>query len=917
MAERLIGRDAEIRASEHFLDAVADGPAALLIEGQAGIGKTTVWEETLRLSSTRSYHVLSCRPAAAETKLSFGALTDLLVGVGDDVIAELPKPQRRALDTARLRIDPGRRAPDQRAVFTGLVSSLGVMAREGPVVVGVDDAQWLDLASSRALAFAARRLRAHRIGILAAVRVDSDTAATFDRSLPEQLVSRIALGPLSLGAVYQLIRSRLGFTLPRPVLLRVHAAAGGNPFYALEIARALLRTGMPPLGEDIPIPGDLQQLVAERISRLPARTRGALIVASALSQPTTDLVDRPALEKAEQAGLVRIADGGRIAFAHPLFASAVYADVPERRRLRLHRQLAESVLDVEERARHLVRASAGPDEEVALALDEAADHATRRGAPEVAAELEEEAAHRTPPDADAARWQRLLDSAEHLIHAGDGDRARSLAERVVADSSSGAVRGRALRLIAETCYRDRMADAPALLEEALASVAGDPAAVVDIEESLAFVAVATGNLSEMERHGRRAAELAESLGATAVLAEALALMEMCRFFMARGVDDAILERALALEDPERQVPVQMRPSMTAAQLYEWTGKFERANELLFGLRERVTERGEESDLPFVLIHLAAAHFLMGAHDAAERYADEALEAAALVGSELLRGFALNIRAHVRARVGDMPRAREDSLEALAISERVGWPHGVLAARWTLGFLALSEGDPRGAADALEPVVAAVEALGLYDWATAMYIPDAIEALVGIGELERAMRLTDELAACGRRLDRAWALATSGRCRALIQAAQGDLDAALASIDSALVEHQRVAMPFEHGRSLLVRGRIQRRARQKRAAHETLEHALSLFEELGALVWAQTARNELGRIGLRRSAPSELTDTEDRVAELAASGLTNKQIAQRAFLTPKSVEDVLHRVYRKLDIHSRAELGARMVVRARD
>jgi DNA-binding NarL/FixJ family response regulator len=288
-----------------------------------------------------------------------------------------------------------------------------------------------------------------------------------------------------------------------------------------------------------------------------------------------------------------------------------------------------------------------------------------------------------------------------------------------------------------------------------------------------------------------------------------------------------------------------------------------------------------------------------------------------VESELMRGFALQLRALARARRGAVDGARADAEESLAICVRVGWPHGIAAARWALGCVALAEGDHQAVVDALGPVVSAVEAVGLYEFVWAMSLPDAVESLIAIGELEHAERLIDSIADCSCRLDRPWGLAEAERCRALLEAARGNLDAAIAAIDAAVAAHDRLAMPFERGRTLLVKGIMHRRARHKKAAREALEEALTTLEGIGAAPWAERSRTELRRVGLRAPAPEQLTETERRVAELAATGLTNKQVAARAFLAPKSVEDVLARVYRKLAIHSRAELGAKMAARTRD
>lgn len=911
----VIGREAERRAASSFLDRVGLGPAVLHLEGQAGIGKTMVWQEIVRTAAGRGYEVLQCRPTSSEGSLAYVGLADLLAGVYAEPAEGLPWPQRVALDAALLRAEPEAGGPDQRAVATGFLTLLGLLAERAPVVVAVDDAQWLDRSSARVLEFAARRLHDRRIGLLCSSRPDAGLPG-FVTASAEERVQHLELGPLSLAALYRLIESRLGLRLPRPLLLKVEAVSAGNPMFALEIARVLDKTGLPGSGVPLPVPGSLAELVSTKIEGLPKATREAVLVASALSRPSVDLVDVGALEPAVSTGVVAV-NGDRVVFTHPLFAAAAYASAGPVRRRRLHAQLAALVSDPEERARHLMRASTGPDAEVADALDRAAAHAAQRHAPEAAAELEEDSARRTPPPLSALRCERLLRAAAYDIQAGDGDRARRLADEVLAAAPARAVRASALHLLAETCYRDRLPEARPLLEAALACVSDDSAEAVQLELSLSFVALATGDVAATEIHSQRASELAEHLGDAAVLAEALALKETASFFSSRGFDEAVLEQALLHEDPERRVPLQLRPSLNAAHLFEWTCQLDRARDLLEALRDRILERGEESDLPYVLVHLAACELFAGKLEAGERYADQALEAAELVESELMRGFALLARANARARRGALEGARADAEQSLAICERVGWPHGIYAARWALGSVALAEGDHQASVDALGPVVSAVEAVGVYERVWAMYLPDAIEALIAIDELEHAERLIDSIAECSRRLDRPWGLAESERCRALLEAARGNLDAAMAAAEAALAAHDRLAMPFERGRTLIVKGVLLRRARHKKAARDALEEARMTLEGIDAAHWAERARAELGRTGLRGPAPEDLTETENRVAELAAAGLTNKQVAAQAFLAPKSVEDILARVYRKLEIHSRAELGAKMVIRTRD
>jgi len=882
-------------------------------KAEPGIGKTTVWREGIARARCQGYRVLSCRAAPAEARLSFAALSDLLTPIEGAAFESLPVPQRRALDAALLRAEPQGAAPDPRAIGTGVVSLVSELCAEAPVLLALDDVQWLDLPSARTLEFALRRVERGSVAVLATIRKPEPASRPSVVSvIADDRVHSLGLGPLSLDALNRIVEEHLGRRLPRPLLVKIEIATGGNPFYALEIARALNAANVTS-GHALPVPDDLRDLVGSRLRRLPRLTRDALLRVSALAVPTVALVDPKELAAAEEAGVARIRPDGRIEFAHPLFAGAIYAAASHERRRRLHQDLANRVSDVEERARHLTFAAEGTDGSIAAVLEEAAEHAHRRGAPEVAAELEEQAARRTPADMVEKRWERCLRAGRHHLKAGDLQRARQLAEEVLSATPPSRLRAQALHVIAEFCFANKLDDAIHFLEEALTCAGDDCGYAAQLEIALAVVLVATLDPARSDPHLSRAIELARIAGESALLAEATALSALARLFTGHGVDDEELRLALALEDADRAVPFQMRPSLNVAQVYEFTGRLEEARELFVALCERVTARGEETDLPWILVHLAVTSWLAGNFAVAEDEADAALQAATLTGQDIFVAFALLLRSMVRAIRGDLDGARVDGVEALGISERIRWAVGVSQSRYSLGYLSLSDGNPQTAVTTLEPVVASIEALGLYEWPTAMALPDAIEAFVATGELDRAQRLTDALAACGRKFDRPWALATSGRCRALVEAAAGHVETACTAAEQAIVDHQRLPMPLELARTQLVLGQLQRRRGERRVARETLERALATFEALGAPLWAEKTRAEIRRISIRR-APLQLTEGERRVAELAARGLTNRDIAAALFLSRRTVEANLARAYGKLDIRSRAELGAVMAER---
>jgi DNA-binding CsgD family transcriptional regulator len=910
VAGPIVGRDGELATIAETLAAIPVGLRVVLIEGEPGIGKTTIWMAGIEQATKLGYRILACRAAQAEARMSFAGLGDLLADVNSDAFAELPPPQRLAIDRALLRAEAGPRPPPAQAIGTAVVAVISALAEQGSVLLAIDDIQWLDKPTVTSLAFALRRLEGRSLTVLATARAGDahGWSESFNRVSHER-VRRIRLGPLSLGALYEVLRPQLGGALTRPLLGTIESVSRGNPFYALELARTI-EDGKPGKGVGLPVPDDVSELVARRLRRLPRRTREELRKASALVQPTVATIDAVSLQPALEAEMVRIHDDGRVEFTHPLFAAAVYDAAPRDVRQGLHRELASLSTDIEEQARHLSLASDGPDRELADLLDRASEHALSRGAPEIGADLAEQAARRTTDDEPRAKWDRLLRAARQSLNAGDPARATRLGLEVSEGSPDGHIRARALYLRAEVQAMEGPAGVIGLLEGAIKLVGDDIALEAELETSLGYMLQAVFELVAADPHLVRAADLAVRVGDRSLMSQAGALRVFSNVLLGRGADDSALERALTLEDPDHEVPFQRQPSLIVALILEYTGRLERAQELLASLRERLVARGDEGDLALVLVHQGVTAALLGPLDVAEEHADEALRVATLIGQELMFAFALSLRAIVRAWRGDASGVRADATEALDRSTRIGWGPGVVQSRWALASLALSQADPTAAATWLEPAVAQVEAIGVYEWVFAMSIPDAIEAMIATGDLTHAAKLTDNLEALGRTLDRPWALALSARSRALLLAAGGDLDRAMTAAEQAVVEHERLPMPLELGRTLLLLGQLQRRRGERRAGRETLARAESIFEGAGARLWADRARAEAHRIGVRR-APTELTANEAVIAQLAAGGLTNQEIAARTFLSRRTVESNLSRAYIKLGVRSRTELATRI------
>jgi DNA-binding CsgD family transcriptional regulator len=921
-AATVVGRDREQAAVAAFLDSLPLGSSSLLLEGEAGIGKTTLWQAGVTGAVARKYLVLSSRPGESEATLSFAALGDLLGGVLDQVLPRLPPPQRRALEVALLLADAVGHPPDQRAICVAFLGVIRQLSGSRPVVIAVDDLQWLDRPSAVALEFALRRLATEPVGLLASVRIQAEGQVT-PRAVTGPSADRVRhlrVGPLTFAAFEVAIRERSGAPFSRLLIRRLFDAAAGSPFFGLELARALDRLGTEPTpDEPLPVPADLQGVLSARLAVLSDDVRSVLLIASCLRSPTTAVLDRAsggsalaALQTAAAEGVVEV-EGGRVRFTHPLLSSAIYSgESPERRR-KVHQGLAKIIANAEERARHLALSSAGPDQDVAAALGDAALAAAARGAPAAAAELAELAASRTPPDQAQARWRYRLDAGAYLFRAGDTARARSDLEALAEEMPAGIDRARVLLVLATILLHDAGDPvAVPVLEKALAEAADDELLRASIHISIARTC--GDDLNYCASHAAAGLALAQHARDPSLTGEALVQKMYTDFMVGQDLDLELGYLAMELEREGRPAQVEERATMWLGLCLVRADRFDEARRMFAATLQATSEEGDESSLPLVLAHLADLECWAGNWQVAERYAADSLEAAEQVEHRAWRTMAVYAQGLVDAHLGRVAAARARVREGIAwaVSANDAWSlmilHGVL------GFVELSAADLAQAEASLSAAADLSERIGLAEPAAWRFDANHIETVIALGELDRAERLLQRLAARGRATGRAWTLATAARCRAQLLAARGDTTGAVQTLDEAIRLHEGLTMPFEHGRTLLVMGQTQRRAKRKLVARQSLEQALGIFESLPAPLWAERARSELSRIGLRPPAPLELTATEERVALMAATGQTNRQVAQALFLSPRTVEANLARVYRKLGVSSRAELGAAMTRR---
>jgi DNA-binding CsgD family transcriptional regulator len=920
----ILGRHSEVDEITRFIESVREGPSALLLDGVAGIGKTTLWHAGVTFAREAGHQVLSSRAAESEARLSYAALGDLL----ELELPELPGPQERALDAALLRDEVEGSPPDQRAVSLATLAVLRAIAASRPVIIAIDDIQWLDAASARVLSFAARRLRDEPIRILVAMRSGpGDDPLGLSRMTGSGL-RRLRVGPLGEETMIRLLRDHIGEDLAHPVLRRLHSVSHGNPFFALEIARALANQAVrPEPGEPLPVPENLHELLGARLTALPPSAADAMLVVAAATRPTVDLVlgatdhrDRAlaGIDKAEEADVVE-RTGERIEFTHPLLGSTVYAAASTETRRSLHRRLANIVLDPEERARHLALAAGGADREVAEALDTAARHAVARGAPDAAAELAELALKVTPPEDAAGILRRGVDAAVYHFDAGDAARSFALLEGTIAKGKPGPDRARILFQLAAISWLD-LPRVQALCDQALEEAEGEPTLSSAILEHLAWVGIYRGDLVVAAKNSKASTEHARHVTDLTIRGDALSTFGMVEFLLGRSAEgsmhEAVRLQDLARTEDEGVGATGYTPSRACYGLQLlWAGELDRSRDVLRQELSGFEERGRYLVRDELLCYLAEVECRAGNWDIAARHAEEAYEIDVESGRLLGRGHTLFPKALVEAHRGEVDAARTDAEEGLRLCMLYEDLLDASCNGAVLGFLELSLSDPAAAIVRLEPVLGFLEAMGSAEPGVIPCVPDAIEALVALGELERADELLVAHAEKGRDLDRPWALATAARCHGLLAAARGDQQASMAAFEEAMEQHLRLEMPFELGRTLLALGEGQRRFKQRRAAGGSFRAALEIFERLGAPLWAEKVRADLARIGGQASEPGALTPTERLVADLVSEGRTNREVADALFVSVKTVEANLSRIFQKLGIRSRRQLRGRALAPA--
>jgi DNA-binding CsgD family transcriptional regulator len=917
----VVGRDAELASIRAFVAGISGGASTLVLEGEAGMGKTTLWRAGVEAAESAGLRVLQAEPAESETALSFSGLGDLLDPVLDEALAPLAAGQRSALARALVLEDVEGPAPDAHAVGVALLNALRALASTRDVLVAVDDVQWLDAASSGALAYAARRLRAERVGVLLACRagLESSLLDELRRSRGERYRD-LDVCSLDLGALHQAVQVHLGTSLPRPLLAEVHQASGGNPFFALEITRSLSRSSAPvEAGKPLPVPDSLRDLVHGRLLALPPESRDFLAAAAAYAHPTISIteeacsVDRAVgLSAAVDARVVET-EGERIRFTHPLLAAGALETTDSRRRAEIHARLADLLEDPEARAWQLAASVHEPDESVASALEQAAWHARARGAPRPAALLLDRAQELTPPADPETALRRAVDAAFLHFESGDSRRAEAQLRELISPLQPGPSRARAVWVLARVRTYEAPVEAADLFLQVAEEAGDDRVLLAAAHEGVASsLYYALERLEESGRHGDAALALARELGDEALEGDVLISKLSIEALLGQPSAQATAEQARRLEDVARGARLLDHPLVAVAEYWLWTDAPGQAKETLRELLRQSDEAGDESSRPYLLFLLGEAECLLGELIAATERSLEGDAAADQSGQPLFSAYNLSLQSLAYAHLGDVEKAHEAARKARGRAGRVAYVAMMTSA--ALVHLESALGAPEGVVGRVAPTLEFVFREGIVEPGATRFVVDAVEALIELGRRDDAVELLDWYEGNARRLERVSALANCARCRGLLAAQAGDVNGAVAQYEKALERHAVVELPLDRGRTLLALGAAQRRAKRRRDARKTLEEALAVFERIGAALWAERARTELRRISGRAATPGALTPAEERVAALVAEGKTNREVAAALFLSDRTVEGHLSRIFGKLGLRHRAELGHALAAR---
>jgi DNA-binding CsgD family transcriptional regulator len=897
-ARGLLGRRSECETLDGLLQSVRSGQSEVLVlRGEPGIGKTALLEYVVEQAS--GWRVVRAAGVQSEMELPFAGLHQLC-GPMLDRLGGLASPQRAALREA-FGLEEGS-APDRFLVALAVLSLLADAAEERPLACVIDDAQWLDRASRQALAFVARRLLAERIAMVFAVREPSDADEL--AGLPVLFVD--GLGDHDARTV---LASGIRGPLDTRVRDRILAETRGNPLALLELPRGLTPAelaggfGLP---DRAPLSGRIERSFRRRVESLPGDSRQLLLIAAA--EPTGDVtllwraaerlgIGNDALGPSAAAGLVEL--GARVRFRHPLVRSAIYRAAPQPEREAAHRALAEATdpeADPDRRAWHRAHAAAGLDEEVAAELERSAGRAQGRGGLAAAAAFLERAAELTPDP--IRRGARALAAAQSKLDAGAPEAAEALLATAQLTPLDEVQRARLERLRAQIAFALRRgSDAPPLLLDAAVRL-------VPLDARLAretcLEALAAGIFSGQLANRRDVLRVVRGAPASHPPAADDLLLDGLASWATEGYAASVpqLREALhAFRDGDSATRWLWLACRVAADLWEYAAWDELASRAVRLAREA----GALSVLPLAASYRAGVHLHAGEYEAASALMDESSAVtAATRGAQLFATRPL------------LAAYRGQESEALVLIEAAERDAAASGRGTALSMIGCASAVLFNGLGRYEEAFAAAERACMHDELSlyAMALVELVEAAARSDRPQVAATALERLAARTTASGTDWALGLEARSRALLSSGSS-----AEAFYREAVERLTGARVAPHlARAQLVYGEWLRREQRRVDAREQLRAAHDTFVHIGAQAFAQRAGRELSATG--ETVPRLTVETRDRltpqealIARLAGDGRTNPEIGAELFISPRTAEYHLHKVFAKLGIRSRKELRA--------
>ncbi len=885
------------------LVAALDGGQSRLLYGPAGIGKSSVLKAVAeRLPGAR---ILAACPAEVDSELPYLALIDLFA----DVLSyaqTMPAHLREALEVAVLRAERVDGVGDKLAIRLAVLELLRELANHGPVVLFLDDLQWIDTASAEVLAFVARRLNTVRVAILAAERTDGDDP---DLRLSAEALKPVRVPHLSRVAITELIADR--GRLPAALIERVWQASGGNPLYAEELARALLKdSAVAAPHVPLPVPGKLRPLLSQRLRGLDEATRACLLHAAMMSRPTLEQLRRcgvlppDGLDAAEHTRLIEVSVEGAVRFTHPLFRELIYSDATAGQRRAGHARVATVIEEVVEKVWHLALGAAGPDDATAALADSAAEEAARRGAPATAAVLARLAAQQTPPDDENSIAARLLSCARHAFAAGQMTTAREAASACLEAGGTGSTRVAARLLLIDLAGWD--ATAKAHLAAAELDATGDVSAHARVALYAFVVAYFDRRHIDADRLAKQAELLARQTGDVDLVIETLNWRAVVTRALGRdGVHELhVTAREMARGRPITEATMRAREWWAKSCLLR--GDFRAATDEISQLEAEVRAQGAVTHLMNLLAAATTIYTWTGHGSDALRAGRECRQLFLDTGLTPWVGQVSAAQAECYAGSAEtaVQLARDAVLMCTAGGDRE-WlepghiHHGqalLLCGRYQAAVTAYGHARELEAARTLGP--------------PAPWHADYAEALARTGRLNDAAELLKHAWDGARQANTTPTLLGLARADAVHTSLAGNSLTAKEALAGAIDAYAAQSYPLDVARALLTLGQLLRRVRRRSAAHAAITQAIDQFSQIGAAPWHALAEAELDRLdhGIRRGMNTKsLSDVEGRIVELIRAGATNRQIAKEVHLSVKAVEANLSRLYRRLGVTNRSEM----------